>query len=65
MKGVQELEDWRSTHELLTRKAAIQAFCADCMGNYEDGVKDCNNMNCPLYPYQPYGNYANKSLEVT
>lgn len=53
-KGVKELEQYRKDFEPLSRKNAIYAYCADCMGNYEDGIKDCKNPRCPLYPYQPY-----------
>ena len=64
MKGVQELKEWRETHKLLTRKQAMRAFCADCMNNYED-LKDCDNMNCPMYPYQPYSKYVDPSKKTT
>lgn len=62
VKGKQELEDWRKTHVLLTRKQAIRAFCCDCMSEFVDD-KDCKNMNCPLYPYMPYSSYVEPDKE--
>jgi len=38
----------------LTRGEAILAKCCDCMAYYEDGLVDCQNIICPLYPYMPY-----------
>jgi hypothetical protein len=32
----------------------IRAYCYDCMGFYEDGIDDCKNPKCPLYPKMPY-----------
>ena len=40
-----------------TRKEALLAMCYECMGNYSDGVTDCQCYLCPLYPYMPYGSY--------
>jgi hypothetical protein len=60
--GVKELEQYRKDYVSLSRKNAILAFCADCMGLYSDSVKDCNNPRCPLYPYQPY-NKVKKTLD--
>jgi hypothetical protein len=42
---------------LLTTKQAIIAQCAHCSGWYVDGKCDCENPDCPLYPYMPYGQY--------
>jgi len=33
---------------------AIKAYCYDCMGYYADGIVDCENPLCPLYPQMPY-----------
>lgn len=41
----------------LTTKQAIVAQCAHCMGWYADGRMDCENPDCPLYPYMPYGQH--------
>ena len=62
--GEKELNEWRTNHVLLTRKQAMKAFCCDCMGLYKDSVKDCGNMNCPMYPYQPYSTYNEKRQET-
>jgi len=35
-------------------REAIQAKCYDCMGFYEDGIADCEQKNCALYPFHPY-----------
>lgn len=37
-----------------TRQEAIEAKCYDCMGGYADGVVDCGDSSCPIYPYNPY-----------
>lgn len=45
-----------------TRKNAINAMCAHCMGctetHLERGFKqligECGSHNCPLHPYRPY-----------
>jgi len=37
-----------------TQRQAIEAYCYDCMGFYEDGIADCQNPKCPLYPFMPY-----------
>lgn len=62
-KGVKELLQYRKDYKTLPPKRAIKAFCADCMGEYEDkDLRDCNNMNCPLYPHMPY-NKKDKDIE--
>jgi len=38
----------------LTRDRAIRAKCYDCMGYFADGKVDCEQTNCPLYPFMPY-----------
>lgn len=57
MKGVKDLNQYRKDHKALSPKRAIKAFCADCMGEFIDGIKDCNNPKCPLYPHQPYNKH--------
>lgn len=37
-----------------TRKDAILTQCWHCMGYYQDGRVDCENVRCPLYEYMPY-----------
>jgi hypothetical protein len=36
-------------------KSAIEAFCAQCMGYWQDGKVDCESTKCPLYKWMPYG----------
>lgn len=64
-KGVKELEKYRKDFKPLSPKQAIRAFCADCMGNFEDGLKDCNNPRCPLYPHQAYNHSKKKTVIET
>jgi len=40
--------------ERITRGEALAAKCAECMGGYVDGRRDCRVELCPLYPYMPY-----------
>lgn len=45
-----------------TRKTAIGAFCAQCMGctkdslevGYKADIRGCTAPECPLYGYRPY-----------
>jgi hypothetical protein len=53
-KGRQYAEKY-AEGERLTTTQAIQAKCWDCCGGYADGRKDCECMQCPLYPLMPYG----------
>jgi hypothetical protein len=36
-----------------SRKAAMAAFCAECMGWQVAEVFRCTDRGCPLYPYRP------------
>jgi len=36
-----------------SRKAAMAAFCAECMGWQVAEVFRCTDGGCPLYPYRP------------
>lgn len=37
-----------------SRAMGIKAFCLECMGwTYKDSA-DCNTVECPLHPYNPY-----------
>lgn len=40
--------------EELTYKELLLAKCAECGGNYIDGRKDCEVVNCPAYPKMQY-----------
>ena len=37
-----------------SRKAAVKAFCLECMGWERTEVHNCNTITCPLHPYKPY-----------
>ena len=43
--------------EHITRKEAIYAYCYDCQGYCEDGKKECDQLQCPLYPYSQFNKY--------
>jgi len=47
--------------ETIHRSAAVKAKCFECCGYYADGRVDCENPDCPLYPFMPY---RGKSVEV-
>jgi hypothetical protein len=38
----------------LTARESIKAQCCQCLGYYSDGLMDCENPLCPLYPFMPY-----------
>ena len=44
----------------LTRKQAMDAHCAECMGFYQDGRQDCCGYSCPLYDWRPKASRASK-----
>lgn len=44
-----------ATGEKLGARRSIEAHCYQCTGYYADGRQDCENTDCPLYPYMPYG----------
>lgn len=46
--------------KILTRKQAMLAKCADCMGHYVDGRVDCRVTTCPLFPFRPYKDAQNE-----
>ena len=58
---------WAGDNE--NRLARIRAKCYECTGYYADGVKDCGNDLCPLYPDHPYSPTAKetnrKKMELT
>ena len=43
--------------EHITRKDAIYAYCFDCQGYCEDGKFECDQLQCPLYPYSQFNKY--------
>lgn len=36
-----------------SRKAAIKAFCLECVGYIRVEVRNCSDVGCPLHPYRP------------
>ncbi len=41
-------------------KAATKAFCLMCVQWQKEEVRLCTDLACPLYPYRPYKNRANR-----
>ena len=37
-------------------RAAVNAFCLECVFWQREEVKLCTSPTCPLYPYRPYKN---------
>ena len=37
-----------------SRKAAVHAFCLECVGWERNEIALCTDRECPLYPYRPY-----------
>ncbi|MHC4573081.1 MAG: hypothetical protein ACYS76_02930 [Planctomycetota bacterium] len=37
-----------------SRRAAIKAFCLECVCWQREEVRLCTALACPLYPYRPY-----------
>jgi len=44
-------------------KAAIKAFCLECVCWQKEEVRLCTDLACPLYPYRPYKNSVNQCSE--
>lgn len=40
-------------------KAAIKAFCLECVCWQKEEVRLCTSLACPLYPYRPYKSVSN------
>lgn len=38
--------------KIKTRASAIRGFCVDCQGGEIKGVRECEAMNCPLWPFR-------------
>jgi len=58
-KGQAIMVKWLETGKLTSAKQAIQAFCYECMGYYQDSELlegDCGDPQCPLFKF----NYYNK-----
>jgi hypothetical protein len=37
-----------------SRRAAMRAFCQECVCYSRAQVRDCTGYTCPMYPYRPY-----------
>lgn len=35
-------------------RAAVNAFCLECVQWQREEIKICTAIDCPLYPYRPY-----------
>lgn len=53
-QGKKEIQKYLLGSRLTLRQAVI-AKCYDCMCFYADGREDCEMLDCPLYPFMPYG----------
>jgi len=47
-----------------SRKAAMRAFCLECVGWECNEVALCTDKNCPLYSYRSYKRISSKSIAV-
>lgn len=47
-----------------SRKAAMKAFCLECVMWQRNEVKLCPSIACPLYPYRPFQDTENASQGV-
>ena len=46
-----------------SRKAAMRAFCLECMACQINEVFQCTDAACPLYPYRPSPRSAQSARE--
>jgi len=44
-------------------KSAVKSFCLECVCWQKEEVRLCTDLACPLYPYRPYKNRANRCSE--
>jgi hypothetical protein len=44
-----------------SRKAAMHAFCLECVCWERNEVALCTDKDCPLFPYRPYKRVKNDS----
>jgi hypothetical protein len=40
-----------------SRAEACKAKCCECCANYDDGKRDCEHYNCPMYYRMPYAKH--------
>lgn len=53
-QGKKEILKYLKGNRLTLRQSVI-AKCYDYMAFYTDGRNDCKLLDCPLYPFMPYG----------
>lgn len=46
-----------------SRKAAMRAFCLECVGWQVNEVHSCTDAACPLHPYRPASRAAQSAPE--
>ena len=61
-KGRDLYLEYMEKSRYLTPRQAVIAQCAQCMAWYVDGRQDCENGDCPLYLYMPYG--KNRKIRI-
>jgi len=44
-----------------SRKAAMRAFCLECVQWHREQIRRCTATHCPLYPYRAYTSSKNTS----
>ncbi len=44
-------------------KAAVKAFCLECVCWQKEEVRLCTSLACPLYPYRPYKDSSKQASE--
>ena len=44
-----------------SRKAAMRAFCLECVQWHREQIRRCTSTHCPLYPYRAYTSSKNTS----
>jgi hypothetical protein len=42
----------KTGRDKITRAQAIKLMCIECMGFQKSLVKDCTDLQCPLWPYR-------------
>ncbi len=47
------LPTFRRAYSGLSLRAAVNAFCAECLSFDTPAVKDCSSPACPLWAYRP------------
>ena len=53
-KGRQQYEKIKNG-EILSVLNHLKSYCYGCCQGYVDGIVDCENKDCELYAYMPYG----------